>query len=193
MVGLASFFRRLSFLPKRRPSWCGLLVWHMSYVATLEGCLASLGKTIPALGSDVLPCKPLQSWPKSDMALAKNRFPVLHTYTKALVRPNVPRSFGAPRLGGARGETRSLLRDPRSTYAVVVHGALLELSDAECLEGIEVSWPLNLARVMHSERLSLASRPGRAVTTSSRNATWLILPVVICLSQRLSHACVSMN
>ncbi|CAA7389923.1 unnamed protein product [Spirodela intermedia] len=24
-------------------------------------------------------------------------------------------------------------------------------------------------------------------------ATWLILPVVICLSQRLSHACVSMN
>jgi hypothetical protein len=28
---------------------------------------------------------------------------------------------------------------------------------------------------------------------SARNATWLILPVVICLSQRLSHACVSMN
>lgn len=26
-----------------------------------------------------------------------------------------------------------------------------------------------------------------------RNDTWLILPVVICLSQRLSHACVSMN
>ena len=32
-----------------------------------------------------------------------------------------------------------------------------------------------------------------AVSTSMRNATWLILPVVICLSQRLSHACVSMN
>ena len=28
---------------------------------------------------------------------------------------------------------------------------------------------------------------------SLRIATWLILPVVICLSQRLSHACVSMN
>ncbi|GJX00052.1 hypothetical protein Tco_0183965 [Tanacetum coccineum] len=27
--------------------------------------------------------------------------------------------------------------------------------------------------------------------TSKRNATWLILPVVICLSQRLSHACVN--
>jgi len=25
------------------------------------------------------------------------------------------------------------------------------------------------------------------------DATWLILPVVICLSQRLSHACLSMN
>ena len=24
-------------------------------------------------------------------------------------------------------------------------------------------------------------------------ATWLILPVVICLSQRLSHACISIN
>lgn len=29
--------------------------------------------------------------------------------------------------------------------------------------------------------------------TLHENATWLILPVVICLSQRLSHACVSMN
>ena len=34
---------------------------------------------------------------------------------------------------------------------------------------------------------------GRRAVTSCRNATWLILPVVICLSQRLSHACVSMN
>jgi hypothetical protein len=32
-----------------------------------------------------------------------------------------------------------------------------------------------------------------AVPASRMNATWLILPVVICLSQRLSHACVSMN
>jgi hypothetical protein len=36
-------------------------------------------------------------------------------------------------------------------------------------------------------------RPSRAAPASERNATWLILPVVICLSQRLSHACVSMN
>ena len=33
-------------------------------------------------------------------------------------------------------------------------------------------------------------RLGRAL---SKAATWLILPVVICLSQRLSHACLSIN
>jgi hypothetical protein len=29
--------------------------------------------------------------------------------------------------------------------------------------------------------------------TAFKIATWLILPVVICLSQRLSHACLSIN
>ncbi|KAK8670654.1 hypothetical protein V6N13_037272 [Hibiscus sabdariffa] len=36
-------------------------------------------------------------------------------------------------------------------------------------------------------RLCVEEHAGR---TSRRNATWLILPVVICLSQRLSHACI---
>ena len=36
-------------------------------------------------------------------------------------------------------------------------------------------------------------REGAAGGVRSMAATWLILPVVICLSQRLSHACVSMN
>jgi hypothetical protein len=39
-------------------------------------------------------------------------------------------------------------------------------------------------------------RPSRGLRCGGRRegrATWLILPVVICLSQRLSHACVSMN
>ena len=40
---------------------------------------------------------------------------------------------------------------------------------------------------------SLGFARARAAPASVRNATWLILPVVICLSQRLSHACVSMN
>jgi hypothetical protein len=35
--------------------------------------------------------------------------------------------------------------------------------------------------------------PGRALGSLGREATWLILPVVICLSQRLSHAGLSMS
>ena len=39
-------------------------------------------------------------------------------------------------------------------------------------------------------------RPGRGRLERAaphKAATWLILPVVICLSQRLSHACLSIN
>ena len=39
--------------------------------------------------------------------------------------------------------------------------------------------------------LVLGSR--RSIVRASMIATWLILPVVICLSQRLSHACLSIN
>ncbi|CAA6674302.1 unnamed protein product [Spirodela intermedia] len=41
-------------------------------------------------------------------------------------------------------------------------------------------------------RARWGGRGPRAGVAGGR-ATWLILPVVICLSQRLSHACVSMN
>jgi hypothetical protein len=34
---------------------------------------------------------------------------------------------------------------------------------------------------------------GRASGTPCHEVTWLILPVVICLSQRLSHACLSIS
>ena len=40
---------------------------------------------------------------------------------------------------------------------------------------------------------SCASSPGIGVARAARQATWLILPVVICLSQRLSHACLSIS
>ncbi len=39
----------------------------------------------------------------------------------------------------------------------------------------------------------LGSGAGRPLSLSPKAATWLILPVVICLSQRLSHACLSIN
>ena len=56
---------------------------------------------------------------------------------------------------------------------------------------------LRLLRSGPSIRMTLAT-PSKACgidvgPKSRKNATWLILPVVICLSQRLSHACVSMN
>ena len=38
-----------------------------------------------------------------------------------------------------------------------------------------------------------ARMPTRPRAVDEETATWLILPVVICLSQRLSHACVSIN
>ena len=45
--------------------------------------------------------------------------------------------------------------------------------------------------------LEAASAPlesrGRPAPTRLANLTWLILPVVICLSQRLSHACLSIS
>ena len=45
-----------------------------------------------------------------------------------------------------------------------------------------------VAFAMSIGRLSSLSRPD-----NWKVVTWLILPVVICLSQRLSHACLSIN
>lgn len=56
--------------------------------------------------------------------------------------------------------------------------------DAACL----------VSSVVRFGRSSAASSPaGRSRASSCTTATWLILPVVICLSQRLSHACLSTN
>ena len=83
----------------------------------------------------------------------------------------------------------------------MVHGVLLDLSDAESLVGMG-SRGLFVAQIsVLAKRTTVVAvssgrplgRLARAATASLRNATWLILPVVICLSQRLSHACVSMN
>ncbi|KAK9266444.1 hypothetical protein L1049_027229 [Liquidambar formosana] len=77
-------------------------------------------------------------------------------------------------------------------------GCLLVLSDAENSVGMGFYSPA-LPRLRSSldtydcrARSDLPTPVGkaRAPPASHRNATWLILPVVICLSQRLSHACV---
>ena len=41
--------------------------------------------------------------------------------------------------------------------------------------------------------LSWLAHAGWSRPRSDKKVTWLILPVVICLSQRLSHACLSVN
>ena len=95
-------------------------------------------------------------------------------------------------------------RAPPTGVAALVHRCSIVLSDAERFVGVG-SRPCSsdamhfVPRLERRSCLVLASPPtcrcaeDHAVPTSRRNATWLILPVVICLSQRLSHACVSMN
>ena len=61
--------------------------------------------------------------------------------------------------------------------------------------GMETGFDFNLTCSLitdPSERLDLF---GESSFTSTRptQVTWLILPVVICLSQRLSHACLSLS
>ncbi|GJV32922.1 hypothetical protein Tco_1393322 [Tanacetum coccineum] len=73
-----------------------------------------------------------------------------------------------------------------------VRKALLGLLYTEHIVGMDLTilvCPL-ISVLASLKRLVL--RVGLSIrgATSKRNATWLILPVVICLSQRLSHACV---
>ena len=60
----------------------------------------------------------------------------------------------------------------------------IDFSTAVCM------W--KVLRVCRRDGLPRSSAP-RVVWTYLIEATWLILPVVICLSQRLSHACLSIN
>ncbi|KAI9070559.1 hypothetical protein K1719_047473 [Acacia pycnantha] len=83
-----------------------------------------------------------------------------------------PRSSEPPRSRGPRG--RAMLSDPANAVG----------EDSR-------PGPKRSSDVVHDVRSRPPTAPaarGRGAA-SPRNATWLILPVVICLSQRLSHAC----
>ena len=74
---------------------------------------------------------------------------------------------------------------------------------------VAYGWPLEPTRRFDSGVDGSAGRPAPSRTNSdpraaragpkyfgdglSKIVTWLILPVVICLSQRLSHACLSIS
>ena len=70
-------------------------------------------------------------------------------------------------------------------------------SDLE--KDLEVSDASFRAIESFSDKLLSSLAPARAtrlidsLSTAFEIVTWLILPVVICLSQRLSHACLSIN
>jgi hypothetical protein len=56
-----------------------------------------------------------------------------------------------------------------------------------------VSWLTNGAKTLTSVWAACGLRGADAAASLELLVTWLILPVVICLSQRLSHACLSIN
>ncbi|KAF3660097.1 putative domain-containing protein-like [Capsicum annuum] len=85
-----------------------------------------------------------------------------------------------------------------SSYNVVVHERWSGFSDTVDAVGMgSSSTSICPVRCSLQTTVALALNPSvpsrvgwaHAMPVSMRNATWLILPVVICLSQRLSHAC----
>ncbi|KAL2223559.1 UNVERIFIED_CONTAM: hypothetical protein Sindi_3080600 [Sesamum indicum] len=155
----------------------------------------------PCSGSDNIPRKPLQSsapsallpWPRSVSCAA-------YLSRRHSIVPNVPFSPCAAPLGAAaRGGPQGARCVPRPAHGPHVPGSLAHCVVARSLgcgthggyEGLGLCLPRKQAFGASCERRPppFWARPMRAAE-SVRNATWLILPVVICLSQRLSHACV---
>lgn len=117
---------------------------------------------------------------------------------------------GASRARSRRGDKASCLRARRDSGS---GGPLANLSFPECAIALScVPAPHSCACRGRRMRRSRVRRLGRRRDLLSRHrgrgslsadggpslvvlriATWLILPVVICLSQRLSHACLSIN
>lgn len=169
---------------------------------TREWCSACVVRLDPCSSSDVPTRTPSQSWGKRNSGLSKVGF--------LCCIPNAWALFGtigrlSPLALHVRGEPKAALASPvvlASSCVVVVRERRLGFSDAVNTAGMGCSSP-PICPKQCSLRMTAAlaldptapARAGRAHATpaSLRNATWLILPVVICLSQRLSHACVSMN
>ncbi|KAG8380494.1 hypothetical protein BUALT_Bualt06G0021200 [Buddleja alternifolia] len=83
-----------------------------------------------------------------------------------------------------------------TVLGLLAHGVLIDLStwNSEWARGPQPLFAPKTS-VRHFVRTTVifvltgSSGSAHAKPASMRNATWLILPVVICLSQRLSHAC----
>ena len=104
-------------------------------------------------------------------------------------------------LCGSNADLESIPRVP-GISSDFCHGCLGPQGNCSCsrMWKIKRTWGglgLRLLQSSPSIRMTLATPSTScgidAGPKSRKNATWLILPVVICLSQRLSHACVSIN
>ena len=97
-------------------------------------------------------------------------------------------------------------RPARSGYKELIRCdlTLLELVSFELKGSMRFNWRLILCYTKHSTRpangfvhcwkgTSVVRSHVRTLQMWDWIVTWLILPVVICLSQRLSHACLSIN
>lgn len=158
---------------------------------------------IPARAATTSPASRFSRRPKRAPALAAVGFLCCIPIAKAFHCPERP-VFAlrcTPRGRGAGWTSRRPLC-PTSRARPHVPGSLAHCVVARSLgcgthggyEGLGLCLPRKQAFGASCERRPppFWARPMRAAE-SVRNATWLILPVVICLSQRLSHACVSMN
>lgn len=178
-----------------------------AYERAREWRLACEGTSDPCSGSDDVPCSPLQSSAARVGARpGLRRFLVLRTHLEGSRLSEgewLPPGDASPRgCGAGRASKCPPCPAPRAPPGVARDAgarSVLVLSDSEDPAGMWADGPPFAPK---NERSTLRADDGRPPSwspeprgggSSARNATWLILPVVICLSQRLSHACVSMN
>ncbi|KAL2224577.1 UNVERIFIED_CONTAM: hypothetical protein Sindi_3140300, partial [Sesamum indicum] len=155
-------------------------------------CVRNGRRQHPPQAASVVGPSALLPWPRSVSCAA-------YPSRRHSIVPNVPFSPCAAPLGAAaRGGPQGARCVPRPAHGRTCPGrwpiaSSPDLSDAEHTVGTRLGLclPRKQAFGASCERRPppFWARPMRAAG-SVRNATWLILPVVICLSQRLSHACV---
>ncbi|KAL0294081.1 UNVERIFIED_CONTAM: hypothetical protein Scaly_3129400 [Sesamum calycinum] len=149
------------------------------------------GSDNPLQAASVVGTSALPPWP--------GRFPVLRTCCEGILLSRTSRLRPAPRPTGLRsGRTSRHTLCPAIRAPVragpLDHGVVARSLGCGKHGGYEARALFALKQAFYAscERRPSPSwaRPMRAAG-SVRNATWLILPVVICLSQRLSHAYVN--
>jgi hypothetical protein len=128
----------------------------------------------------------------SDISPSDRWVSVLHTIRRnQTLKVTISSSITTWYKGEPRGTFRAPMHASNVIAACAVHGMAARALGCGTFYGRAVFWIAFAQNIFHVG--TTYHVPSRRYLMSRRNATWLILPVVICLSQRLSHACVSMN